>query len=173
MRTIFLTLLIALCLTACGGKNTAPDADNATAQNATVAEGEGLGDLMLNIQLEPIGVFILKDGTTIPVLEFEKIGKYYIYIDGKLDGRASTVISLTRQDDMIHWAGIAFHDPTNFLIVTRKEKQLEFSDARIFIGSDSYETFRFITSGENYTSKPIEVKKEDVATIKLTFKKPE
>lgn len=175
MRTIFLTLLMIMTLAACGGKNTAPETDaaNATADNATIPEGDESLDAILDIQFEPIGTFILTDGTEVPLVEFKKIGKYYIYMTGKLDGRASTVISLTRQDDMSGWAGIAFRGPHEFVIVTRDEKKLHFTDARIFIGSDSHESFTFITSGENYTTHPIDVKKEDVSALKLMLKKPD
>ena len=176
MRTKFFILLMIMALAACGGKSTDPTdqaAANATAEATVPAEDQGLGDSVLAIQFEPIGEVALTDGTIIPIVEFKQISKYYIYITGKLNGRASTVISLTRLDDMMRWAGIAFKDPNNFVIITRDQKQRHFTDSRIFIGTDSHENFSFITSGDNYTTQSIDVKKADISTIKFMRAKEE
>ena len=169
MRIKLFVFMMILTLAACGGKNDAP-VDPAAENGTTLslpADDQGLGDAVLDIQFDPIADFGMKSGERIPIVEFKKLGKYFVYISGKLNGRASTVISITRLDDFRRWAGIAFKDPHNFVIITRDSKQLNFTDARIFIGSDSYDTFTIVTSGDNYTTKTIEVNKADISTLKL------
>ncbi|MGL1863382.1 MAG: hypothetical protein OCC46_12730 [Pseudodesulfovibrio sp.] len=184
MRTIFFTLILMLTLVGCGGKNDAPIDSNATdvaaesSEEAATAQDEeissaaevvALNDAVgidVDTIIEPVGEVHLFDGTIIELTMFEKIGKYYIYISGKLNGRSSTVISLTRLDDLKRWAGIQFKDKNTFSILTKGEKELAFEDSRIYLGSASHTTFTFHTADpDTYELSKVEVKKEDVKVI--------
>lgn len=183
MRTILFILMLMLTLTACAGKDGSTDlnADNATAAEAAAAEGgEVVEEIVVeetveiettldpNVILDPVGDVRMVDGTVHELTSFKKLGQYYIYIVGKLNGRSSTVISLTRLDDLQNWAAIQFKDRRTFTIVTKREKQLYFEDSRVYIGSDSHDTYSFYSMDPNtYDTSLIEVKKSDVAAINI------
>lgn len=183
MRTILMTLMLVLTLTACGGKEDVPvedpNAQASTEETTTeteVVEEVEEADTQSDLGIEgivkeelpdgPLGAIQLKDGTVIEIVGLKKLGKYYLYISGKLNGRSSTVVSLTRYRDLRRWGRFSFKDPNNFLIDTKAGQQLRFIDSRIYIGSDSHETFSFYTT-DGFDKELIEVKKADVQTIVL------
>lgn len=184
MRTIVFLMLLLITLTACAAKEEmtpeeaaqieAAEAEGADAGEAAQADAaadadseEALPEATLdeNLQLDPIGEMKLINGKTYNIFRLEPLDKYYIYIVGKLNGRSSTVISLTRIRDLRRWAGISFKDPSSFVIVTQGEKELSFTDSRMYIGSSSNETFSFWTMEEDYSESLIEVNKKDVSMI--------
>ncbi len=186
MRTIVFILMLMLTLTACAGKdNMTPEeaaqieaAETEGAEAAEAAEDGAAADtgddaaaspeatLADDFQLDPIGEVKMRDGTSYALARLEKLGPYFIYIAGKLNGRSSTVISLTRMSDLRRWPGIAFQTPNDFSIVTKEEKQLDFKDSRIYIGSSSHDTFTFwAMNPETYQEEKITVKKADVGAI--------
>lgn len=192
MRTIFLTILLLLTLTACAGKEDAPidgtTADTPAAEEAATedtpaddqpaaeapaaeapAEDENVSVIDENLLIGPVGDIRMANGSVLELTSLDKIGKYYIYISGKLNGRSSTVISFTRLDDLARWKSITFQDPHNFTITTRGDQQLNFMDSRVYIGSDSHETYTFQTTPESsYQAEQITVKKQDVKVINFT-----
>jgi hypothetical protein len=119
-----------------------------------------------NLRLEPLGAVTLRNGTVYEIMDFKKLGKYFIYIAGKLNGRSSTIISLTRLSDLQNWSTIAFKDPYNFTIVDKKKKELFFAESRLYLGTDSPATYTFISvNPNNFQPEVIEVNKKDVKSI--------
>jgi len=191
MRNILLTLMLVLTLTACGGKEdvpTDPAGETATteqaAESATAEEDAAQTDdaakttsddksiVDADIMTDPMGEVHLADGRVLELSKLEKIGKYYMYITGKLNGRSSTVISFTRLDDIRHWKGISFTDPHNFSIVNGQDKELRFEQSRIYIGSDSADTFTFYTlDSSGFDIELTTVNKRDVKLIAIAPKK--
>jgi len=177
MRTIFLTLLLLLTLTACGTKDATteePTAEAAATEESAAAEASTAEDdsditgvAKEKMTTGPIGNIRLKDGSAIEITEFKKLGKYYIYVSGKLNGRSSTVISFTRLRDVQRWGAVMFKDPYNFIITTKAGKELRFLDSRLYLGSDSPETYSFYTTNERYQKELIEVKKSNVDSINI------
>lgn len=186
MRTIVFVLMLMFTLTACAGKGDmtpeeaarieAAETEGAAASDAAQDEaaadtGEGAAaspeaTLDDDFSLDPIGEVKMMDGSTFPISKMERIGKYYIYISGKLNGRSSTVISLTRMNDLRKWLGFTFTDPKTFSIVTQAEKQLSFADSRVYIGSGSHDSYTFWTvNPNNFQEEKITVKKKDVHMI--------
>lgn len=182
MRTILLTLMLVLTLTACGGKEDVPvedpNAQAATEEAVAQADAEEAKEAAPQDELGiegiakedlpegPLGAIQLKDGTVLEIVGLKKLGKYYLYISGKLNGRSSTVISLTRYRDLRPLGRFSFKDPNNFIIGTKAGQELRFIDSRIYIGSDSHDTFSFYVS-DGHDKKLIEVKKADVGIIVL------
>lgn len=176
MRTILMTLMLLMLLTGCAGKEDVP-ADPAAGgdeQAAQVAEGEegspaASKDVSVVddvIKSDPVGTIELVDGTVYELTEVEKIDRYYIYISGKLNGRSSTVISLTRLDDLIKWKAIVFKDPHTFAIVGRQGKKIYFADSDIYFGSDDYHSISFQTTlPGKYTTQLMTVDKRDLKAI--------
>ncbi len=176
MRTIFLTLafLIAIAVP-CLAEDTPEEAVSVaeSVETETVeiqtpdgtveeTETEVVEEIVTDpdFMVGPFGSLMLMDGTTYEIAELEKISKYYVYITGKLNGRSSTVISLTRLKDLRHWNQIGFHDPSNFKIFTNEGKELIFTDARIYFGSPSSDSFTFIINNPmSYQEEPMEFKK--------------
>lgn len=114
----------------------------------------------------PLAAVRLRDGTQYEIIQFEKLGKYYLYITGKLNGRSSTVICLTRFQDLQKWDSITFQDQYNFTIATRNEKSLRFLNSRMYMGSSSHDTFTFYVPN-GMDNQRIEVKKRDVEAIMI------
>lgn len=188
MRTIFLTLMLLLTLTACGGKEDVPTdpagetaateeavAEPAAEEAAPVSDAAEETSLVdADILADPLGEVHMVDGTVLELTKLKRIGKYYMYIVGKLNGRSSTVISFTRLDDIRYWKGMSFTDPYNFVIVTGRDKELRFEDSRIYIGSDSHDTFTFYTlDASGYDIELKTVNKKDVKLIAIAPKKEE
>lgn len=183
LTTILLALLLALLLAGCSGKDVTPEelADEAAAEEAmeakdgvtdeTASSSEASDDVGLDIEtlvVDPVGTIRLKDGTTHELTKLKTIGKYYIYIVGKLGGRSSTVISLTRLRDLRRWKTIVFKDPHTFTITSQNDKELVFTDAYLFIGSDSATTYSFISANPmTFEDEDLEVKKLDVVGIEI------
>ena len=109
----------------------------------------------------------MANGSTLELVGMIKLGGYYLYIDGDLNGRTSTVISYTRYQDVAKWEAFIFKDANNFIITTKEGKELIFMNARLFLGSDSNDTYSFYAYNDNYETVPVTVKKSDVATIKF------
>ncbi len=186
MRKIsfILILVLALSLAACAGKEDAPvnsgdeatqtdesaQAEAAAGAEAAASEAEAEDDTVLDIKLpdDPVGEVRMKDGTVYELTKLIPIGKYYIYIAGKFNGRSSTVVSLTRMSDIYKWKSIQFKDPHTFAILSQKDEQLTFMDARIYLGNDSADTFTFLTVKDaSYETEPVTVHKADVAFINI------
>jgi len=175
--------MLLLTLTACAGKDDAPiddaAAENPASEDAVPAETAPAEQAQTDetaakkksiaeeeAQIGPIGNIRLADGSALELTKFEKIGKYYIYISGKLNGRSSTVVSFTRLSDLKHFASIRFKDQHTFTIITKGEKELHFADSRVYIGSDSPTTYTFHTTRpDSYKTELIEVNKADVKEI--------
>jgi len=183
MRTIIIALMLVLTLAACGTKDDSvespmPDADTAE-QAATPAQEQtpvqpsddqgpkSTNTLKDEIPAGPVGTLQLANGSTMEITELIKLGKYYLYMSGKLNGRSSTVVSFTRFSDFKHFEAFIFKDQHNFIVTTKKGKELIFMDARIYMGSDSADTYSFYSVDENLDKKLVTVKKSDVATIKI------
>jgi len=147
------------------GETPAPPQDAAEAPapegNATDAKAE-------EVPTGPIGEMHLADGSIVEIIELQKIGKFYLYLSGKLEGRTTTVLSPTRLADVRNWAGIAFQDQYTLTIVTKSEKQLQFTDAHLYLGSDDPVSYSFVTTDPNTFEQVVTtVKKADVKTIAL------
>ncbi|BDQ37991.1 hypothetical protein SYK_23510 [Pseudodesulfovibrio nedwellii] len=179
MRTIIIALMLVLTLAACGTKDDSvespmPDAE-AAEQTATPAPVPSSNDQNLKstntlkdeIPDGPVGTLQLADGSTIVISELIKLDKYYLYMSGKLNGRSSTVVSFTRFTDFMKFEAFIFKDQHNFIVTTKKGKELIFMDARIYLGSDSADTYSFYTVDDNLDRQLVTVKKSNVATIKL------
>lgn len=175
MRTILLAMLIALTLVACGTKNDAPEqpapeaaAVQEAASPAEAAQGptstNGIKDV---IPEGPVGTVRLTDGSTVELTKLIKLGNYHLYITGKLNGRSSTVVSLTRFSDVQRWESFVFQDPNNFTITTKTGKEMVFSEAQLYLGSGSSETYTFMTIDDRFNSVQTEIRKRDVAVIKI------
>ncbi|QJB55970.1 hypothetical protein [Pseudodesulfovibrio sp. zrk46] len=179
MRTILFILMLLVTLTACGGKedvSTDPAGETANAeQTANAEEGEAAPateekSVMDYLPPDPIGEVHMSDGRVLELSGVKPIGgHYYLYITGKLNGRSSTVLSFTRTEDLQYWKGISFNGPHSFVILTNQDKQLVFEDARIYIGSDSPDTFTFTTlDSTGFGTEAITVNKSDVKVIAFT-----
>lgn len=177
MRTILLTLMLLLTLAACAGKEDVPvdgaatedaQSEEAAAEAAPADEDKPVaGVAKEEVAAGPVGNIQLKDGSVIEIAEFKKLGKYYLYISGKLNGRSSTVISFTRLRDVQRWAMFEFKDPYNFIISTKQGKALRFLDSRIYIGSKSHETYSFYITNALFEKELLKVKKADVVSISI------
>jgi hypothetical protein len=150
-------------------KESAPEADPEAAAEAAPATAEDApkpGVMPEEEHVGPFGEIRLKDGTVKEVLNLKRFGKYYIYISGKLNGRSPMVVSLTRLSDLRRWTGIAFKDANTFTVVTKTEKELNFTDGHVYLGSDSTTDYTFFsTDPSSYMEKEMSVKKSDVQLL--------
>jgi uncharacterized lipoprotein len=181
MRTLFLSLtlalLLAMSLAACSAKDETaqkPVPDEAAAQSAAsepaTSEPAGTPSSTHTIQEEipdgPIGQVQLRDGTTIKIEALQKLGDdYWIYVSGKLNGRSSTVVSLTRFNDLMNWPSIVFRDPHSFTITNRNGREWTFEDANLYLGEGKAGTYAFYVLNDRYDKVLTEVPKSDVVTI--------
>jgi len=133
--TIILSLLLFL-LVGCGTKN-AEVVEKPVPQTEDIVVDEVIG-------FDPVGTIVLLDGSTVELTKFKKLGAFLFHISGKLNGRSSTLIQFTRRDDLHTLKGISFENPTTITIHSRKNKEFRITDARVFIGSESEETFTFL-----------------------------
>lgn len=177
MRTIAVILMLLLTLTACAGKEDVPAdpaaADAATEQATPANENQAPEEEQAPApeMAGPVGAVHMADGTVRELTRFEMLGKYYIYISGKLNGRSSTIISLTRLDDILHWRAIVFEDEHTITIIAGQDKRLRFTDARVYIGNDSYDTFSFHSAPpSSLVTELVTVDKKDVKAI--SFNQP-
>jgi len=121
-----------------------------------------------DLRLEPLGTMTLRDGTVLEIMDFVKLGKFYIYLSGKLNSRSSTVVSFTRLSDLQMWASISFSDQHTLTVVDRSRKEMLFTDARLYLGTDSPNTYTFTTlNRNNYQPETAVVFKRDVASITI------
>lgn len=181
MRTIFITLLLALSLTACGffddnveepakpavaGETTEQEAaaPAAARPDGTIASTNTVKDIPPD---GLVGTVQMANGSTLHIVDLVKLGNYYLYLSGELNGRTSTVISFTRFQDLKRWDAFIFKDQSNFVIITKEGKEMVFMNSRLFIGSDSNDTYAFYTFNDYSEKVLIEVKKSDVASIKF------
>ncbi|WFS62621.1 hypothetical protein LF599_00245 [Pseudodesulfovibrio thermohalotolerans] len=172
MRTLLLALMLALALTACSSKDEAaqlpvPDEAPAARESAAPSNGQPVSSLAITetIPEGPIGQIQLTNGSTLVIDGLEKLGNYWIYISGKLNGRSSTVISLTRFRDLMSWQSIVFKDPHTFTITNNRGKEWAFEDANLYLGSEQPGTYAFYVLDDRYERKLTEVKKSEVANI--------
>lgn len=201
MRTALSVLMLLLMLTACGTKDEAVKApiDDEALTEEQLAEGGNIENSVPSPRAQaeidkeaeeaakkkspypvlkdivppgPLAAVRLRDGTMYEIIKFEKLGKYYIYISGKLNGRAATVMSLTRFQDLQHWTEISFQDRYNFIISTSSGKNLRFLNSRVYLGTDSHDTFSFYVA-DGIKDMRVEVKKDDVASIFIAQPAPE
>lgn len=182
MRNILLALMLALTLAACSAKDEAaqqPVPDQARAEAAETATAEAAPDeasatptstrtLRDEVPPGPVGTVQLTNGSTIELTELVKLGNYYVYISGKLNGRSSTLVSLTRFRDLQQWDSIVFSDPRTFVITTKKGKEWSFEDAALYLGTDKPGLYAFHTLNTRYDKILVEIPKDEVAII--TFK---
>lgn len=179
MRTILIAMLLALALVGCGFTDDSPeepttpavaaDPDN-NAEAAVTQPDEAAtstNEIVDIVPKGPLATVQMADGSTLEITGLIKLGGYYLYIDGDLNGRTSTVISYTRYQDVAKWEAFIFKDANNFVITTKEGKELAFMNARLFLGSDSNDTYSFYAFNDNYESVPVTVNKSDVATIKF------
>lgn len=156
MRTLVLTLMFFVVI-----------ASVAVAQDAA-PEKKAAGVAVESAPVGPFGEMRLADGTVVEILELQKFGSYYLYISGKLNGRSSTVISLTRLNDIRRWAGLAFKDQNTFTIITKQKKELHFTDAHLYLGSNSPTDYTFQTIDPDTYEKGVRaVKKTEVQGIRF------
>ena len=175
MRTLFIALLIALTLAACSAKDTTteePVAETAavaeTTPPAEAAQGPTSTLTITDVVPDgPVGTVQLTNGSTVELTRLIKLGNYYLYITGKLNGRSSTVISLTRFSDIQRWESFVFKDPNTFTITTKTGKELAFTDARLYLGNGESKTYTFMTIDDRYNTVETTIPKAEVAIIKL------
>lgn len=177
MRNILLALMLVLTLAACsakdeGAQQPVPDAPPTAAAEPAPAEandGPASTRAIKDVIPEgPVGTVQLTNGNTMELTGLIKLGNYYVYISGKLNGRSSTVVSLTRFRDLQNWASIIFKDPRTFLITTKKGKEWSFEDAALYLGTDKPGVYAFQTLNTRYDKITAEIPKDEVAVI--TFK---
>jgi hypothetical protein len=179
MRTLLpaltLALLLALSLAACSAKDETaqqPIADADAAAEATAPEAEAAKtptsthSIQEEIPNGPVGQVQLKDGTTLKIEALQKLGDdYWIYVSGKLNGRSSTVVSLTRFRDLMSWPSIVFKDPHTFTITNRRGKEWVFEDANLYLGDGEAANYSFYVLDDRYNKVLTQVPKGDVANI--------
>ncbi|MGE4421425.1 MAG: hypothetical protein AB7D39_03945 [Pseudodesulfovibrio sp.] len=178
MRTrllaLTLALLLAASLAACSAKDEAalqPVPDEAAAsQEAPAADAAKTPASTHTIKEEipagPVGKVQLKDGTTIQIEALEKLGgDYWIYVTGKLNGRSSTVVSLTRFRDLMNWRSISFKDPHTFTITTSHGKEWVFEDANLYLGDGKSNNYAFYVLNDRYDPVLTKVPKGEVVNI--------
>ncbi|MEF2230339.1 MAG: hypothetical protein V3571_05375 [Pseudodesulfovibrio sp.] len=147
------------------GEAPAPPQDSSESAPPEAAAPEAKAE---DVPSGPIGELHMADGAIHEILALQKFGKFYFYLSGKLDGRTTTVLSPTRLEDVKRWAGIAFQDQNTLTIVTKGQKQLLFTDAHLYLGSDDPDSYSFMTTDPNtYEDVLLSVKKADVKTIAI------
>lgn len=159
MRTVFLTLLFLLAFTMTAPAQEPapkqPDVKEDAAKEGTAKEGDK-SIVTKDIQIGPFGEARMSDDTGLEIAELQKIGDlYWIYIAGKLNGRASTVISLTRMEDLKKWAVVLFNSPNDFTIISKSQKKWHFTEARMYLGSDSATHYSFYITNPNTFNKEL------------------
>jgi predicted small lipoprotein YifL len=178
MRTLLLALTLALTLAmslaACSAKDEAaqqPVADQAAAApEAPAAEAADPAASTHKIKEEipagPVGQVQLKDGTVLKIEALEKLGgDYWIYVTGKLNGRSSTVVSLTRFRDLMNWPSITFKDPHTFTITNKHGKEWVFQDANLYLGEGKAENYAFYVLDDRLDKVLTQVPKSEVINI--------
>ncbi|WP_272698803.1 hypothetical protein [Desulfovibrio sp. Fe33] len=176
MRTLLLALMLALALAACSSKDEAaqlPVPDEATAaESAAPADGQPISSITIKETIPdgPVGRMQLTNGSTLEIDGLEKMGNYWIYLTGKLNGRSSTVVSLTRFRDLMNWQSIVFKDPHNFTITNKRGKEWVFEDANLYLGTDKHDAYSFFVLDDRYDRTLTEVKKSEVANISFSTK---
>lgn len=159
MRIIAILSLLLLLVTGCGSKNTetaeAPEAAPAAVE-AEVAQ-----------EADPVGTVVFTDGSTLEFTEFKQDDPVYLHISGKLNGRTSTLIQMTRVDDIRTWKGITFESPDTFSVVYRNNKEFRFTDATLTIGGEG-DTISFMNKEPGEDLKEVSVPKGNIKLISFT-----
>ena len=182
MRNLLLALMLVLTLVACSAKDEgvqqpvpdAPQADVADTAPAEAPPAEASNGpvsthaIKDEVPAGPVGTVQLTNGNTMELTELIKLGDYYLYISGKLNGRSSTVVSLTRFRDLQKWSSIVFKDPSTFVITNKKGKEWSFEDASLYLGTDKPGMYAIKTLNTRYDVITAELPKDEVAII--TFK---
>lgn len=159
MRIIAILSLLLLLVTGCGSKNT----DTAEAPEATPAAVEA--EIMQ--EAEPVGTVVFIDGSTLELTSFKQDDPIYLYITGKMNGRTSTLIQMTRVDDIRAWKGITLESPDTFSIVTRNNKEFRFTDATLTIGGEG-DVITFMNKEAGAELKEVSVPKANIKLISFT-----
>lgn len=159
MRIFAILPLLMLLLAGCGAKNTETAEQPADKPAATAKQA---------IKPEPVGTVVLTDGSTVELTEFKQGDPVLIHISGKLNGRTSTLIRMTREDDIRTWKGITFESPDTFTIVTRSNKEFPFANSSIYIGGKSEDVISFITKVPGESAKEVSVPKSSIKLIGFT-----
>ncbi|WP_338668844.1 hypothetical protein [Pseudodesulfovibrio methanolicus] len=177
MRTrllaLTLALLLAASLAACSAKDEAvqqPVPDQAAATQEAPAADATTSASTHTIKEEipdgPVGKVLLKDGTTLKIEALKKLGgDYWIYVSGKLNGRSSTVVSLTRFRDLMNWKSISFKDPHTFTITNAHGKEWVFQDANLYLGDGKSGNYAFYVLDDRLDKVLTEVPKNEVISI--------
>ncbi|WP_316898054.1 hypothetical protein [Pseudodesulfovibrio indicus] len=179
MRNLLLALMLVLTLVACSAKDEgvqqpvpeappaeAPDTASAEAPPAKASNGPVSTNSVRDVVPEgAVGTVQLTNGTTMELTELIKLGDYYLYISGKLNGRSSTVVSLTRFRDLQKWSSIVFKDPRTFVVSNKKGKEWSFEDAALYLGTDKPGMYAFKTLNTRYDVVPVEIPKNEIAII--------
>lgn len=156
MRSVVAISLILLFLSGCGSSRSPQTPEEAVIPMPKMDEGA------------PIGTVVFRDGSTLELASLNKMDEFYIHITGKLNGRASTLIQLTRVDDLRAWKGITFEDQRTFTIVTRANKEFRFTDGNMYIGNGSDASYTFMTSTPgSLAQEEISVPKSEVKLINI------
>ncbi|HKI81131.1 MAG TPA: hypothetical protein VKA04_05750 [Pseudodesulfovibrio sp.] len=174
LLSLTLALLLATSLAACSAKDEAvqqpvPD-EAATATESPAADADRTPASTHTIQEDipdgPVGQVQLKDGTTIKIEALQKLGgDYWIYVTGKLNGRSSTVVRLTRFHDLMNWPSVVFKDPHTFTITTRQGKEWGFEDANLYLGDGKADSYAFYVLDARYNKVLTQVPKSEVVNI--------
>lgn len=151
MRIIAIISLLMLLLTGCATTKGGNEPAESSGAETTAIE-----------RAQPIGTVVLRDGSTMELTSFKKTAPHYLRITGKLNGRSSTLIQMTRVDDIRGWKGISFENPATFTIRTQEGKEHPFTDGQVFVGGESEESFTFmsIASGSSEEKESVVPKSE-------------
>lgn len=178
MRTVSVLLLFLVLLAGCAGKsdqsmNAGEHAANGETMTGEPAEGVTESTLAGHETLfTPVGSLFLHDGSTVEITDFERMGKYLIYINGELNGRTPTIISITRQDDLWNWKVLIFEEDGSLVIRTRANKELRFTNANVYLGTAEHDEYSFFRRNSmNLELEEVSVDKSRVKAI--SFNKPE
>jgi len=178
MRAVSVVLMLLVLIAGCAGKSDQPiNTDDQAAAGETVT-GETTDAAVESTATSyetlftPVGNLYLQDGSTVEITDIKRLGNFLIYINGELNGRTPTVMSITRQDDLWNWKVLIFEEDGSLIIRTRANKQLRFTDAHVYLGSADHQEYTFLRRNSiNLELEEVSVDKSKVKAI--AFNKPE